>query len=908
MAKPKIPNQKNKYGELNKRLAKYVALVQSIYDTLNLEAAKLVEGLGVSEDDLKERPFSFSEYPETRNRINDIQKRFVSEINAIIYRGTSEEWKISNEVQDLLANAVLKTYDAVIDKEKYKVLYQTNSDALKAFHNRKDKGLNVSDKLWNQSVVYKNELEDAISCAIEKGYSAVTLSKRISKYLLDFPSLQKDYKEKFGTASKAADCEYRSLRLAASEINMAYRTAENKRWEQMDFVVGYEIKLSGNHNCKGVPKGQYYDICDMLAGKYPKDFVWTGWHPLCRCYKIPILKTEEEFWNFDGRNTPSSDSVNCVKNVPDNFNEWLDKNVERIQAAKNRGTLPYFLRDNKDIIEDDDLRIIVKKKTVAEIAKKRHANRDDEAIKRAWKNRDLIMNNHRVDSDKVAELRKYAKVYGIDISEFENYIQTHEFEDGGIGVLTDNESLELKKRYDKQMLMVAKESMKINNEKSKLKDYINSIPYNFDRKEVILNELSNLTPVKSGSVSAFKDKLNELRKAADSSLNVHLSTPLKFKESIKHLDDFDTFDLDCAITPVDKYQEACSLLSRLYGGKMYSNTSLSRRMQDKLNNGGDFLEAFYDFKDELENKGLMEVMESINHLKAIYSFDTSKLPREWIGRFNDCVVAINNADIGNEGYFRVYRHIEGAYNMMKLSTDPRCIAYGLDRMSCFTPHNLIDGFESIGINPFDHLAKKEFYDQFDIFVPLISKNADEAYYSPKYNHVRIDFIGDKDRFMYSESYRENLQYHEFGHAADNLLGGWRRERKWESLFDKYASDINDDWQEIEFYDGSKKLIYGCKIKDKYDALGFKSESDAEELMGVLSDVIISMDKTHEWFGSRGHSSQYFSSKSLCLAEFIAHASECYWHGNKYFKQIWPELYDDMVKLYEEFYKKSRFIK
>lgn len=44
---------------------------------------------------------------------------------------------------------------------------------------------------------------------------------------------------------------------------------------------------------------------------------------------------------------------------------------------------------------------------------------DDEAIKRAWKNRDLIMYDYRVDSDKVAELRKYAKVYGIDISEFE---------------------------------------------------------------------------------------------------------------------------------------------------------------------------------------------------------------------------------------------------------------------------------------------------------------------------------------------------------------------------------------------------------------------------------------------------------------------------------------------------------
>ena len=357
MTKPKTPNQKNKYGELSKRLAGYVSLIQSVYETLNLEAAKLVENLGI--DDAVEEPFSFSHYPETQKKMAEIQKRFVEDIGAVIYRGTGDEWKNSNEVQDLLANNVLKAYEAVVDKEKYKVLYQTNSDALKAFQNRKDKGFNVSEKLWEQSVVYKKELEDAISCAIEKGMSAVTLSKRISKYLQDFPQLQKDYKEKFGIASKAMDCEYRSIRLAASEINMAYRAAENKRWEQMDFVVGYEIKLSGNHTLNGKP---FTDICDTLAGKYPKDFVWTGWHPLCRCYKIPILKTEEEFWSWDGRSEASTDSVNSVRDVPDQFKKWVLDNSVRIEKANANGTLPYFLKDNKEIFQN-----ISTEKSVSEV-------------------------------------------------------------------------------------------------------------------------------------------------------------------------------------------------------------------------------------------------------------------------------------------------------------------------------------------------------------------------------------------------------------------------------------------------------------------------------------------------------------------------------------------------------------
>ncbi|MFK2624991.1 hypothetical protein ACIXUL_09175 [Bacteroides fragilis] len=349
MAKPKIPNQKKKYQELNSRLNRYVVLVEQIYDTLNLEAAKAVSRTQYSSD--SDNPFKWSDYPQTKKQIDDIQRHFVEDINAIIYRGTTEEWKNSNEAQDLIANRVLKAYNAQVDREKYKVLYQTNSDALKAFQKRKDKGFNVSAKLWQQSTIYKQELEAAISCAIQKGTSAITLSKQISKYLLDFPSLQKDYKDKYGSAEHLKDCEYRSIRLVRSEINMAYRTAENERWKQMDFIVGYEIKLSGNHNCKGVPRGRFYDICDRLTGKYPKYFVWIGWHPSCRCYKIPILKTEEEFWEWDGRSKSTTESVNEVKEVPKVFKQWIGTNSQRIADAKRRGTLPYFLKDNPSYLK-----------------------------------------------------------------------------------------------------------------------------------------------------------------------------------------------------------------------------------------------------------------------------------------------------------------------------------------------------------------------------------------------------------------------------------------------------------------------------------------------------------------------------------------------------------------------------
>ena len=83
MAKPKTPNQKRKYGELNKRLAKYVMLVESIYEDLNLEAAKIV---GITDFTIdSDRPFMWSDYPQTRKRIRDLQERFVEDIGAVIY-------------------------------------------------------------------------------------------------------------------------------------------------------------------------------------------------------------------------------------------------------------------------------------------------------------------------------------------------------------------------------------------------------------------------------------------------------------------------------------------------------------------------------------------------------------------------------------------------------------------------------------------------------------------------------------------------------------------------------------------------------------------------------------------------------------------------------------------------------
>lgn len=64
------------------------------------------------------------------------------------------------------------------------------------------------------------------------------------------------------------------------------------------------------------------------------------------CYTIPILKTEDEFFDDD----EDVKSVNEVEDVPQGFAKWVEKNADRIEAAEKRGTVPYFIADNKNVV------------------------------------------------------------------------------------------------------------------------------------------------------------------------------------------------------------------------------------------------------------------------------------------------------------------------------------------------------------------------------------------------------------------------------------------------------------------------------------------------------------------------------------------------------------------------------
>lgn len=379
MAKRKYIDYKKAQAELYKRTEGYAANVGAIYRSALTEIINLVKGTEL----VAGKPFSFSEYGYS-DEVTPILRSMYSRVYQIIRKGVEKEWLLSNEHNDGLVKAVFG--DSSIENNHFARFFQRNMDAMNAFFARKTaSGLNLSQKVWKYTGIYKDELEDALDLAIGEGTPANRLATQIQKYLNDPDRFYRRFRVKIGEDEngnpvygrvwkrRVYDAEtesykwvdddprkyhpgrgvYRSSyrnaqRLARTETNIAYRTADYERWQQLPFVIGVEVKLSNNH-----PEP---DICDDLKGIYPKNFKWTGWHPNCRCYMEPVLATPNEVDKMldnilDGTDPASVECSDVVTAVPPTFKDWVKSNEERMEKAANAGTLPYFVKDNQKTID-----------------------------------------------------------------------------------------------------------------------------------------------------------------------------------------------------------------------------------------------------------------------------------------------------------------------------------------------------------------------------------------------------------------------------------------------------------------------------------------------------------------------------------------------------------------------------
>ncbi|MEI6865557.1 hypothetical protein [Flavicella sp.] len=261
-------------------------------------------------------------------------------LKKLIISNVEGSWSLANNANDEVVNDYLKGTDFSSGD-----LVTQNTAALAAFTTRKTKNFNLSDRVWRLNAQTKEQLESLVSSGVLEGRSAANMATDLKQYLKEPNRRYRRIKDKktgkLVLSNPAKNYHpgqgvYRSsyknaLRLSRNETNIAYRTSDHLRVQQMPFVVGIKVKLSKTH--------QIYDICDELAGEYPKGFLFTGWHVNCLCYTTTISLPKDKFIKY--MNTGKIDSKYLVKSLPLNSIKFISKNLDKIKKSK-----PYFYTDN----------------------------------------------------------------------------------------------------------------------------------------------------------------------------------------------------------------------------------------------------------------------------------------------------------------------------------------------------------------------------------------------------------------------------------------------------------------------------------------------------------------------------------------------------------------------------------
>lgn len=384
------------------RTEHYADNVRRLYATatdelLKLSAMKASNGVSAV--------FSFSDSKRLSEQANAILRALYSGVYNEIKGGVIAELENANKSCDALITSIFGK--KVKENDHYARYFARNKESVDAFFKRKSEygGLNLSQRVWKYVGDFKTEMEMALSVAMGEGKSAATISREVRKYLQRPDMMFRRFRVKTGEQDifdadgnvvgkepvygrvwkrKVVDAVtgnvswqtvnlkdysfgrgvYRSsyknaMRLARTETNMAYRTADQERWRQLDFVIGYRVVLSDNH-----PEP---DICNDLSAKrgekgsrgvYPKDFVFKGWHPQCRCYVVPILADEKEFDKIQEailNDEPIPESKGVIREPNKYFQDWWMKNKKRVSEAQ---SLPYWVKDNSRMLGIDGKRTV----------------------------------------------------------------------------------------------------------------------------------------------------------------------------------------------------------------------------------------------------------------------------------------------------------------------------------------------------------------------------------------------------------------------------------------------------------------------------------------------------------------------------------------------------------------------
>lgn len=141
-------------------------------------------------------------------------------------------------------------------------------------------GIPLSRAVYKAQVLASGQVDRKVAQGLLLGHNAKTIAKSVKDMIL--PNV-------------AGGVSYAAHRLARTEINHAYQTAQAERHKDEPWTRGMRWNLSKSHPAPDVCNvNAAQDLHGLGAGVYPAGMRPDS-HPNCLCYQTPVQVSEEEF-------------------------------------------------------------------------------------------------------------------------------------------------------------------------------------------------------------------------------------------------------------------------------------------------------------------------------------------------------------------------------------------------------------------------------------------------------------------------------------------------------------------------------------------------------------------------------------------------------------------------------------
>ncbi|AJA42405.1 hypothetical protein AJ85_05695 [Alkalihalobacillus alcalophilus ATCC 27647 = CGMCC 1.3604] len=238
--------------------------------------------------------------------------RFGAEYEALLLNYMSEGVVIGTSYTKAVTESLFAKAGVNLDTNR--MFATVNRQALEASFARTTKGLQLSDRIWQQTDKANRHINTIIREGIGLGYNVNKVAAALEQYVLsDAKTLVSDYPELVNRLGNRVPgkLSYEALRLARTEMTAAYGEGTIAAGQVAPSYKGVQWLLSLSHPSP--------DICDVMAehdeglgkGVYGKgnEPLFPA-HPNCICSLVQVHEEPDDFVDrlADWVNNPESDA------------------------------------------------------------------------------------------------------------------------------------------------------------------------------------------------------------------------------------------------------------------------------------------------------------------------------------------------------------------------------------------------------------------------------------------------------------------------------------------------------------------------------------------------------------------------------------------------------------------------